>query len=456
LKVADITVVIPSQDRPERLLRAVESVLSTAPDAEVVCVLDRDDDASRAILRGLDVRSVLISGGVSTAERWNAGAIVASGDLFVTGADDLIFQPGWAEAALVDMQKLNNYGIVALNLGPDFNFGLLASHFMASRKYCSLGQGGVLMPPVYQHGFCDVEVTYRATQSHRIIHCEAARAVHEHPHNGTAEEDDIYRKGKASHDEDDALFHQRKQACFPNDWEPVIDWKSDGWGTVAIALRSYKYPEAGFLDSWTYFLLGGLRNGDVVMPAARGPHHIAANQLAHTFLSQSGCDSILFIDDDMAFDSNALSILRDNVDNWEYDVVQGFCTFRTEPPHAVVYLLAEEQPSLPESLGGEVYNALAHIPDNDVVDVDAVGMAFTLVKRHVFENMIGEHGSGWTVWFDWGLHSEGEDIRFSRRCRENGYSLAVDTHCKIEHIGHRAYGWREHQQLVKQLENNYG
>ena len=83
-------------------------------------------------------------------------------------------------------------------------------------------------------------------------------------------------------------------------------------------------------------------------------------------------------------------------------------------------------------------------------------MAFTLIKRHVFESMIGEHGSGWTVWFDWGLHSEGEDIRFSRRCREKGYTLAVDTNCKIKHIGPRAYGWEEHQQLVTQLENNYG
>ena len=183
---------------------------------------------------------------------------------------------------------------------------------------------------------------------------------------------------------------------------------------------------------------------------------MVANQLAHTALENSGCDSILFIDDDMAFDSNALSILRDNVENWDYDAVQGFCTFKTEPPHAVVYKLAEEQPGLPESLGGEVYNALANIPDNSVVDVDAVGMAFTLIKRHVFESMIGEHGSGWTVWFDWGLHSEGEDIRFSRRCREKGYKLAVDTNCKIKHIGPRAYGWEEHQQLVTQLENNYG
>lgn len=453
MKVEDITVVIPSQQRPKRLLRAVESVLRTAPGAEVVCVLDREDDDSRAILGALEVKSVLISGDVHTAERWNAGAAVGKGALFVTGADDLVFQPGWAEAALADMATLNNYGIVALNPGPDFSFGQLASHFMASRKYLALSQGGVLMPPVYKHGFCDVEVTYRATQRHRIKYCAGAKVVHEHPWNGTAVTDAIYEKGASSKAEDEALFLERREANFPDDWEHMIDFESDGWGKVAIGLRSYKHPEGRFFDSWTYFMLAGLRAGDVVMRTARGPHHIAANQLAHTFLSQSGCDSILFIDDDMEFPSNALSILRDNVENWDYDVVMGFCTFKTEPPHAIVYQLAEEQPSLPESLGGELYNALAYVPDNSVVDVDAVGMAFTLVKRHVFEAMIGEHGTGWTVWFDWGKHSEGEDIRFSRRCREKGFSLAVDTHCKIEHVGSRTYGWKEHQQLIKQLEN---
>jgi hypothetical protein len=413
------------------------------------------DEASRAVLQGLDVVWVYAPEDATTAERWNIGAAWGEGDLFVTGADDLVFLPGWAEAALVDMEKLNNYGIVALNPGLEFSFGTLASHFMASRKYLAMSQGGVLMPPVYKHGFCDVEVTYRATQRHRILYCEEAKVRHEHPYNGTAVKDAIYAKGAASKAEDEQLFIERKNACFPDDWEPVLDFESDGWGKIAIGLRSYKYPESAFFDSWTYFILAGLRKGDVVMRAARGPHHIAANQLAHTFLSQSGCDSILFIDDDMAFDSNALSILRDNVDNWDFDVVMGFCTFKTEPPHAVVYYLSDEQPTMPEALGGEVYNALAHVPDNDVVDVDAVGMAFTLVKRHVFEAMINEHGTGWTTWFDWGKHSEGEDIRFSRRCRENGFSLAVDTNCKIKHIGHRAYGWTEHQQLVSQLENNY-
>ena len=111
---------------------------------------------------------------------------------------------------------------------------------------------------------------------------------------------------------------------------------------------------------------------------------------------------------------------------------------------------------MPEALYGEKFNALAHIPDNSIVPVDAVGLAFTLVKRHVFESMLNEHGPEYTVWFDWGKHSEGEDIRFSRRCRQAGFSMAVDSGVKIGHAGRYVFGWTEHQQFVKQMEISNG
>ena len=103
-----VSVVIPSQDRPEGLLRVVESVLSTARGVEVVLVLDEQDDESRAIVEPLEHHLVIetVSGDLHTAERWNAGAAIASGDYFVVGADDIIFQDGWLEAALEAMRMI--------------------------------------------------------------------------------------------------------------------------------------------------------------------------------------------------------------------------------------------------------------------------------------------------------------------------------------------------------------
>lgn len=462
MKVGLTSVVIPSYARPERLLGAVESALSTASNIEVVCVLRETDDESRAILETLEGNLIVVLIDESdddvwrAGQRWNEGAKHASGEFFFLGSDDLVFEPGWLDALFAGLEELGGQGVAVPNVGLQLGFGTYASHYLVSRAYLIEKLGGVLFPPVYQHNYGDIEVT--AVCGDAVMYCVDSIVHHNHPHDGSAEFDKSYERTLKCRDGDRELFEKRRAGGFPPEWRPVLfrEPPDSGWGRIAIGLRSYKSPEVGFLDSWTYLLLAGLRKGDVVMRAARGPHHIAANQLAHSFLSGSGCDSILFIDDDMSFEPDALSILRDSVENWDYDVVSGFFTFRTEPPHAVVYKLADEQPGMPRALEGEIYNALSNMPDNSVVDVDAVGMAFTLVRRHVLESMIGEYGSGWTIWFDWGMHSEGEDIRFSRRVRERGFRLAVDTHCKIGHIGARSYGWTEHQQFIKQLETNYG
>ena len=463
------SVVIPSQERPESLLRAVESVLTATGDVEVIIVLDIKDAPSWGILPALEElsasRSVPLSvipveGDMHTAERWNIGAAASSGEFLVTGADDVEFLPGWYEAAHEGMEKLAGSGIVGFNdcEKTGSSFGALATHFMVSRKYAARRLGGVLMPPVYEHGYTDVEVTFRGKRDSKIVWADGARYTHHHPVHGKGVPDRIYDKGSESERRDERLFKRRLRKGFPDVWNPVLFYENpEGWGSVAVGLRSYDKAEPETFDSWTNFLMmGGLRAGDQVLRPARGmQQHIAANDLAARFLKDTECDSLLFIDDDMEWKADALSVLRDNADNWEHDVVSGFFTFRTNPPHAVAYKLSEKQPEMPEALLGESYDALAYVPDNSVTDVDAVGIAFTLVKRQVFECMLSEYGPEYTVWFDTGKHSELEDIRFSRRVREHGLTMAVDSHVKVEHVGKQTWGWDQHQQFVKQLENNY-
>ena len=462
MKISDITVVIPSQDRPERLLRAVESVLSTARGVEVVLVLDEQDDESRAIVEPLEHHLVIetVRGDLHTAERWNAGAAIASGDYFVVGADDIIFQDGWLEAALEAIRMIGASGLVGFNEGEGSSFGSLATHYMISRKYAVRGMGGCMMPPVYEHGHTDVEATLRAKRDGRLVFAERARIEHLHPFYGTAESDAIYEKADSSRRRDRRLFKRRLKLGFPDDFEPVVEFIPDrGWGSVAVGIRLYKNVEAEFLPGWSHFLMNGLRPGDKLLDMAAPigkPHHVAANIIAADFL-KTDCDSLLFVDDDMIIPWDALSKMRDNEDNHGFDVVQGFCTHKSYPPHAVALQLADDQPGEPDSFAGQKYNALAHVPDNSVAPVDAVGIAFTLVKRQVFEHMLSEeHGAEWTVWFDMGGHSEMEDMRFSSRCREAGFNMAVDTHAKIGHIGKHVYGWPEHQQFVRLLEKNNG
>ena len=467
-----VSVVIPSRDRPENLLRAVESVLSTAPEAGVVCVVDIDDKPTMELVGTLQEKTgghVMLcltnpSHGYTSAERWNLGAEFAvnmqnAPNYFALGADDVVFEPGWLEAAFQAMDILGGSGLVGFNEGGPA-WGKLATHFLVSRKYAARGLGGVMMPPMYGHGYPDVEVTMRARADGKLAFAEGARIKHLHPFHGTAEMDSIYEKGDSTHDADEALFQERILKGFPNDYPPVLSYKIDdnSWGNVAIGLRTYKTVSSMFMPSWSRFLLTGVRRGDVLLGIEKQlgrsqPH--AANIIALEFL-KSECDSLLMVDDDMILPFDGLSLMRDNRENWDYDVVQGFCTHRTYPPHAVANVLAPEQPGLPKSLSGLLYNALAHLPENGVEKVDAVGMAFTLIKRHVIEEMLSEYGPEWTVWFDFGGHSEMEDMRFSKRCREHGFSLAVDTHAKIGHIGEHTYGWPEHQKFISLLGETNG
>lgn len=441
-----VSVVIPSLGRPDRLQKCLDRLFVSAPDVEAIVVADNNDMATIRVARETEpARLVTVSQGTGPVEAWNIGASHATGDYLVLGADDLVFHDGWYEVALGAMAKKNGYGLVAFNdLSP--LSGRLATHYMVSRAYAVNEWGGFLAAPYYKQQFIDNEATERAKRDNCFIYAQSAIVEHMHPLWEKADHDDTYNAAitDSRYEYGEQMFLQRAADGFPNEHKPYFDMRvpeRDGWGSVAVAARRYKYSEPQWVASWTEMIAGGMRQGDRILKMFHGqPGHIAANVFARSFLN-TRCNSLLLVDDDMEFSPGALEALRSNEQNWHYDIVMGFCTHKTMPPHAVVMLLQEEQPGLPVSLMGERYGAMRDIPNNTVIDVDAVGLAFTLIKRHVLEAMVNQYGAIYTSWFGWGEHSEGEDITFSRRCRELGFSLAVDTNVKIGHVGHYVYGW---------------
>lgn len=230
----------------------------------------------------------------------------------------------------------------------------------------------------------------------------------------------------------------------------VGSYRGDGWGRVAAGVRIAKHPEYNFFVSWTELLTGGMRSGDkILMPVGWMPAHWASNAIVRDFM-RTDHDSLLLVDDDMVFGQNTLSIMRDNKDNWDYDIVFGFCTHRQWPPKPVVMVEREEQPGLPMSLYGRSYDIIHGVSSGDIVEVDAVGLAFTLIKRHVLEQMTGEYGPMYTDYFSYGGGFESDDIPFCMRAREMGFRMAVDTNVKIGHIGQSIFGWDDYQKWYMQ------
>lgn len=214
------------------------------------------------------------------------------------------------------------------------------------------------------------------------------------------------------------------------------------WGTIAAGTR-LNHIEPGFFVSWTTLVGGGLRQGDnVIKPAHDLPAHKAANQLARRFL-QSDNDTLLMIDDDMVFEQDAVERLRSNEANWSYDVVMAFCTTRGIPPQPVILQVMDEQPELPKSLEGEQFKRVLDFEDGEVIPVGTTGLAFTLIRRRVFEAMVSEHGLEYTYFFTYGQGQETDDIPFCREARRLGFKLAIDTSVKIRHVAKVALGFEQ-------------
>lgn len=224
-----------------------------------------------------------------------------------------------------------------------------------------------------------------------------------------------------------------------------------GWGNVAIGVRIHKHPEPEFFTSWTALLTGGVRSRDMVLqPQCGMPAHWSANEIARSFL-RGDKDSLLMVDDDMAFPMDALHRMRENQANWEYDLVMALAmrrNWRAPTPVVMRYMGA---PPMPQALRGDHFESE---PKNikGIVEVDAVGLAFTLIRRRVLEAMTNEeYGLDHTYdFFTYGPGRESDDIPFSRRCRDMGFRMAVDATVKIGHLSTVPLDWNDYMNWLKE------
>ena len=147
----------------------------------------------------------------------------------------------------------------------------------------------------------------------------------------------------------------------------------------------------------------------------------ARNLLADYALKQN-CTHILFIDDDMTFPQDACIRLLDH----DKDIISGLAFKRREDYSPCIYNVID--------------GTLTTITDKikkGLIEVDACGAAFLLVKMEVFEALTLPY----FVWGDksLGIHEAdggvGEDISFCLRAKKAGFKVFVDTDLIIKHIG---------------------
>jgi len=152
----------------------------------------------------------------------------------------------------------------------------------------------------------------------------------------------------------------------------------------------------------------------------------ARNAMVEEAMSYApGPTHILFVDSDMVFPADALKRLLKHD-----EAIVGGLYFNRRPPYPPLAMRAND-PSWfsEESLLGHWYD----YPKEQLVEVDATGCGFLLVKTDVFASLYsGDPGN--PGWFD-KLPGLSEDFSFCVRAIEKGFKVFVDTQLKLGHVG---------------------
>jgi len=147
-----------------------------------------------------------------------------------------------------------------------------------------------------------------------------------------------------------------------------------------------------------------------------GPYiHANRNDLQSEFMD-TGRDWLLSIDNDITFTPGDVFALYDEADKRGPGVYHG--SYVLENGFQVCGLWNDEEPF--------VYHNLVKLPEKPT-EIGVVGMGFTLIHREVFE-AIGEPAF-WPV----NGFSTGEDLSFSWRAREAGYTPILVPAANVGH-----------------------
>ena len=95
------SIIVPTYCRPAQLRRTVERLLYTVSDLDTEVIVSAEvDENSLPAVADLPVKAIFHPDWRGSVANWTLGAAEATGDLLVTGADDLWWGDGWLHETL--------------------------------------------------------------------------------------------------------------------------------------------------------------------------------------------------------------------------------------------------------------------------------------------------------------------------------------------------------------------
>ncbi len=209
-------VLVPVLGRPQNARPFVESLRASSGLVDIVPIIEPDDVEAWDAWVAMGVEP-LSATGHTFAEKVNQGARETSTPWVLIVGDDVLFRPGWLDAA--EAAGGDRYDVVGTNdLGnPRVVAGEHATHILIRRSYidevgASWDGPGLIAHEGYGHWYVDDEIVAVAKQNDTWISASNSVIEHLHPAWGKAPDDDTYRAGQVTRFADEALFTERKAA----------------------------------------------------------------------------------------------------------------------------------------------------------------------------------------------------------------------------------------------------
>lgn len=196
---------------------------------------------------------------------------------------------------------------------------------------------------------------------------------------------------------------------------------------------------ARFFQVWTALLKNDLRTGDGALSISGHVAHKAQNECVRHLL-KGDWDTLLSLDSDADVTPDFLTQFRDYEAGQEYDVLQAFYVRRGWPPRAIW---------LKRNSLGQMMEYFIRNPDS-VSDVDIAGTHACLIRREVFERMLGDADPAAFEWFWYPRHAEtSEDGAFSQAAAELGFRIGATTAVRAGHICEIVTSWETYQEYIQ-------
>lgn len=412
------TYLIPCWNNHELSLKAIQSAIKQ-PDAFVIAIDNASTDSTKSMFKNLEgIRNLKL---VSNTENLGWIGAVNQGIKLVPEESEFIcllnndvelpenfsekiFPHFEEEVGAVGPVGNNTSGMHDYNLQgypPHHKVKMLIGYCLVVRKSIVDKIGG--LDPIFGWGLSDdLDFSLRIRKiGFDLVIARDCRVFH-HGSKGVAL--------KYPNDEDYAADLDKKNKIFIGKWgqeeyDEIVKTEPPYEGTIGIPHLDMIH--ADFVHSLTNLTT---HHKNIMLSYVKGSLVMKAR---NDIVEGIKGDWVLFIDSDMTFSPDSLKKLLAH----DVDIVSGLC-FRKVPHY---------EPTIYRQFPGQMkWESIRDYPKNSFFEVDAVGTAFMLVKKRVFDKMPAP-------WFEY-KKNIGEDLSFCYKAKELGFKVHVDTSVKIGHI----------------------